>query len=92
MKPAGVGWTSGRRTVEGNRRVGGVSNSNHLTGDAADFTPARGETMGQLYARMRGKYPDASEVLNEGNHVHVARKGWNVPYHGTRGTTGLRGR
>lgn len=92
MKPAGVNWTSGRRTVEGNRLVGGVSNSNHLTGDAADFTPARGETMAQLYARMRAKYPDAEEVLNEGNHVHVARRGWNVPYHGVRGTTGLRGR
>lgn len=92
MKPAGVGWPSGRRTIEGNRLVGGVPNSHHLTGDAADFTPARGESMGQLYNRMRQKYPDAIEVMNEGNHVHVARKGWNVPYHGKRGTTGWKGR
>ena len=90
MKPAGAVWTSGRRTVEGNRAVGGQQNSAHLTGDAADFTPAPGESMAQLEARLRRKYPDAEQVLNEGDHVHVVRRGWGVPYHGSRGTTGRR--
>jgi hypothetical protein len=82
-------WTSGRRTVEGNRAVGGVPNSRHLTGDAADFTPRGGESMAQLAARLRSQFPNA-RVVNEGDHVHVQQSGWNVPYHGRRGTIGRR--
>lgn len=85
----GANWTSGRRTPEGNRLVGGVANSRHLTGDAADFTPARGQTMGGLAAALRQLHPGA-RIINESDHVHVQRSGWNVPYHGRRGTTGLR--
>ncbi len=83
-------WTSGRRTPQGNAAVGGVANSAHLSGDAADFTPRNGESMGQLEARLRRQFPDAEQVLNEGDHVHVVRRGWGVPYYGKRGTTGLR--
>jgi hypothetical protein len=82
-------WTSGRRTAEGNRLVGGVPGSSHLTGDAADFTPRQGQSMSQLEADLRRRFPGAS-IINEGDHVHVAQPGWNVPYHGRRGTTGLR--
>ena len=70
--------------------MGGKPNSVHLRGDAADFTPRAGQTMAQLEAYLRRRFPDA-KVINEGDHVHVSRRGWNVPYHGRRGTTGLRG-
>lgn len=83
-------FTSGRRTEYGNRLVGGVPNSAHLRGDAADFTPRPGQSMAQLEAELRRRFPGA-RVINEGNHVHVQQQGWGVPYHGRRGTTGLRG-
>lgn len=82
-------FTSGRRTEQGNYLVGGVAGSAHLRGDAADFTPKAGQSMAQLEAMLRKRFPDA-KVLNEGDHVHVVRRGWGVPYHGKRGTTGLK--
>lgn len=79
-------WTSGRRTAQGNRDVGGVPNSRHLTGEAADFVPRNGQTMGQLARQARQHFGPNAKILNEGDHVHVEVRGWNVPYHGRRGT------
>jgi hypothetical protein len=80
--------TSGRRTPEGNRLVGGVPNSYHVSGDAFDLD---GPDLGALLGEARQRYPQAKSFIHDG-HVHVQQRGLGVPYFGKRGTTGLKGR
>lgn len=49
--------TSAKRTPEQNKAAGGVSNSQHLTGDAIDFKPYGSTTYDELLALIH-QYSD----------------------------------
>lgn len=67
----GAAVTSTKRTPDKNKAVGGVANSDHLTGQAADFTPRQGQSIAQLAQELRAA--GVGEVVPEPkrNHVHV---------------------
>lgn len=79
--------TSGRRTVEGNRLVGGVPGSAHVAGHGVDYD---GPDLNALLAEVRRLPGHRKSFIHKG-HVH-GEGDWNVPYFGRRGTTGLKGR
>lgn len=80
----GARETSGYRTPEHNRDVGGVQNSYHTRRDANgqpmahDFVPPSGMSMAELHSRLSSLNPNL-DVINEGDHVHIEPKGGGKP-------------
>jgi hypothetical protein len=63
---------SGRaRTPKRNAEVDGVPNSFHMSDNARDFQPAKGQTVAALAARLQPLKAQGYDVLAEGDHVHV---------------------
>ncbi|MES2781906.1 MAG: D-Ala-D-Ala carboxypeptidase family metallohydrolase [Pseudomonadota bacterium] len=77
--------TSGRRTPEGNKAVGGVPNSAHLQGRAVDYW---GPDLNVTLAEAR-RIPGMRKAFIHKNHVH-GEGDFNVPYFGKNGTRGLK--
>ena len=74
MKLAPGTIVSGRgRTQTRNAEVGGVSNSYHLSDNARDLQPARGQSLDQLAASLAPLKQQGFDVVIERrkNHVHV---------------------
>lgn len=74
----GVRITSGYRDPARNSRVGGQPNSYHLRGQAFDLAPPAGMSMAQLEQQLRASGLPFRELLNEGDHVHIAWDGDSV--------------
>ena len=64
--------TSMRRSAEHNRRVGGVANSYHLSGQAVDIARRPGVSHHQIVAAYRNAGYALIEALDEGDHTHLA--------------------
>lgn len=77
--------TSGRRTAEGNKAVGGVPGSWHVDGNAVDYD---GPDLNALLADVRQTYPGAKAFIHDG-HVHTQDRRIRAPYYGKHGTANL---
>lgn len=63
---------SGRaRTPDRNAQVGGVPGSYHLTDNARDLQPGKGQTLAGLYNSLAPLKAQGFDVIKESDHVHV---------------------
>lgn len=66
--------TSGMRSVDKNRQVGGAANSYHLEsrgGIARDFVPPAGMSMNEFHRYAAAAVGPGWDVINEGDHIHI---------------------
>lgn len=75
MNSIGARVTSGYRSFEHNKRVGGQPNSYHLTGNARDIAKSPGMSLDKIVSALKKQGYDVVEKLDEGDHYHVAWKG-----------------
>lgn len=72
---------SGYRSVQVNRAVGGVANSQHLRGEAADITAGSPSKNGKLFGMIVNGGYNFDQLIDEKNctwiHVSVKRTGYN---------------
>jgi Lysozyme like domain/Peptidase M15 len=69
----GLRLTSGWRSAADNAAAGGVANSSHLSGRAADFVgTSRQMALGQAWARRHGAAEALIHDAGSGLHLHVA--------------------
>jgi len=76
--------TSTRRSVEHNRRVGGVPNSYHLVGQALDVRRRPGITHQAIDIALRRAGYVLIESLDEVDHSHFAFLGRTIPVRSSR--------
>jgi hypothetical protein len=67
----GVQVNSGYRSAEHNAAVGGAENSDHLRGDAVDFTGPT-SALQQLYRYAQGRFPYVEPWAQARDHVHIS--------------------
>lgn len=67
----GMRINSGLRTPERNRAVGGATHSDHLTGNAVDYTGTPAQ-MTALYRWAQGRYPYVEPMAQSKDHVHIS--------------------
>jgi hypothetical protein len=68
----GLRINSGYRSPQHNAAVGGAQHSDHLTGDAVDFTGSQ-QAMRALYRWAQGRFPYVEPWGQAGgNHVHIS--------------------
>jgi hypothetical protein len=67
----GVRINSGYRSPAHNRSVGGAPHSDHLTGDAVDYTGSPA-AIAALYKWAQGRYPYVEPMSQAHDHVHIS--------------------
>lgn len=67
----GVRINSGYRDPSHNASVGGASNSDHLRGDAVDFTGSP-QQLASLYRYAQGRFPYVEPMSQAKDHVHIS--------------------
>jgi uncharacterized protein YcbK (DUF882 family) len=63
--------TSGYRSIALNAKVGGDSNSQHITGQAADFF-IYGLTIDEIIAKVKASGIRYDQLIHEGGWVHIS--------------------